>query len=478
MLMLANFYTFSKRKNSTKQPTGTGTELSIRLKEDTSIHNPSIVLTGNVLTYNYVYISAFNRYYFVDDAIILTNGMTQYNLSEDVLASNKSAIGSTVAHILYSSTGYNANIVDSRIISEVRKKVTTEDFSMPLFDKDGCFIVSVINTIGGSTGAATQYVLNQSKLNDLILYLTSTDILSDLKNLVQKSIDTIISCIWVPIDYTAITTGDYNSLTQIDTIIFGDKDSNISSYRLKPNPVIAGQTSINIPWHYNDFRRQPPYTSLSMYIPFFGTTDLNAADFLSDDELDNNAFYLVYSIDIATGDVSLLIQNKSDLAYVKSINYSIAVNCPIAQISNQMQGAVASTGGAVGGLVATVASIATGNAPAAIGSGLATVLAAGNAALQYNARSTSIKGTTQGRSLSFNNNTLATTLIVFAMSQMTEDPDSANYIATKGRPVLQTHAISNHSGYVQCEEASVSIAGESTEMEEINSYLNGGFYYE
>ena len=60
----------------------------------------------------------------------------------------------------------------------------------------------------------------------------------------------------------------------------------------------------------------------------------------------------------------------------------------------------------------------------------------------------------------------------------TEDPDDANYIARFGRPVALTHAINNHSGYVQCENASVDIAGDNYERDSINAYLNSGFYYE
>ena len=60
----------------------------------------------------------------------------------------------------------------------------------------------------------------------------------------------------------------------------------------------------------------------------------------------------------------------------------------------------------------------------------------------------------------------------------TEDCDNANYIAQKGRPVALTHAISNHSGYVQCDGASVSITGDAWERDQINSYLNSGFFYE
>ena len=100
-------------------------------------------------------------------------------------------------------------------------------------------------------------------------------------------------------------------------------------------------------------------------------------------------------------------------------------------------------------------------------------MAAGNTALSFNQRAVSMKGGYSGRS-SFADTTYSLTVV----KTDTEDPDNASYIARWGRPVGVTHAISNHSGYVQCEGASVAIAGDNTEREVINNYLNTGFFYE
>ena len=49
---------------------------------------------------------------------------------------------------------------------------------------------------------------------------------------------------------------------------------------------------------------------------------------------------------------------------------------------------------------------------------------------------------------------------------------------TSGRPDMTERVISTCSGYVKCINASVPIAGMSTEKDEVNTYLNTGFYYE
>ena len=93
--------------------------------------------------------------------------------------------------------------------------------------------------------------------------------------------------------------------------------------------------------------------------------------------------------------------------------------------------------------------------------------------MQTAMRATSIKGGIQGRSAFYD-----TTLKLLIVQLDTEDPDDANYIATFGRPVGVTHAIRNHRGYVQSDNASVDIPGTAIEKDRVNQYLNTGFFYE
>ena len=72
--MTIEFFNFSKKKNSTKQPTtGSGTQYTgVELKDDCSILNPVIKVrvagipvptVAPVNTFNYAYIAKFQRYY-------------------------------------------------------------------------------------------------------------------------------------------------------------------------------------------------------------------------------------------------------------------------------------------------------------------------------------------------------------------------------------------------------------------------------
>ena len=69
--MQVNLYTFSKRENSTKQPTAsTATAFTCVLKDASGVLAPTIKLDptiGNPRSYNYAYIADFGRYYYVRD---------------------------------------------------------------------------------------------------------------------------------------------------------------------------------------------------------------------------------------------------------------------------------------------------------------------------------------------------------------------------------------------------------------------------
>lgn len=66
---------FSKRINSTKRPSG-GTTINVALKSPTSVITPTFRLTGFNTAWNYVQWG--NRYYFVDNIVILTNDIAEY----------------------------------------------------------------------------------------------------------------------------------------------------------------------------------------------------------------------------------------------------------------------------------------------------------------------------------------------------------------------------------------------------------------
>lgn len=75
-------------KTISNQTTFTGT-----LKSSCSVINPSVLINAeNLSAYNYCYIAAFNRYYFISDITSVRNGLWRIDCSVDVLMSYKNEI--------------------------------------------------------------------------------------------------------------------------------------------------------------------------------------------------------------------------------------------------------------------------------------------------------------------------------------------------------------------------------------------------
>lgn len=455
---------FSKRKNSTKQPTG-GTQLDVVWKEDTSIDAPSVILKGNNVNIDYAYIADWGKYYHVNAPILLTNGLTQYDLEEDVLATHKTGVAGTVAHIVRSSTGYDAMLVDSLLPVKTTKSIKKAVYDPGIFDGTGCFLLSITNVQSSANGFASSYVCDRNTLDNVASILMNMDITQMVIKSIYKPFECIISCTWLPIKISIA-----QAQCTAGNIFFGEYDSHISGYKLT-SPTISNIGNFSITPTYSDFRMTPPYTTYSLLLPFYGVVDLNASDIRN--MIASNSLSVGWYLDIASGDFTVGVFTAGGVIG-QSFNYNIGVNCPIAQTSNNMTGTISSIGGTAGGILGAVASLAMGNAPGVIASGLGALTGAASVAMNYNSRSTSIKGGINGRAGA----ALGGEFVLAEYAMNTADPNNANYIAKWGRPVGVTHAISNHSGYVQCEDASIDIAGDAWEKEQINSYLNSGFYYE
>jgi len=466
--MKIHLYSFSKRKNSTKQPTGTHTELDVKWKEDTSINNPSFVYAGNIYTYtcNYVYIPDWSKYYWVTDIIMLANGLTQIDLQEDVLATNKTAIGNVVAQIAYSSTNYDIWKIDTRLAVKTTKTITAEADASGIFDSSGCYVLAVSNVVSG-TSLVTYYAITQTQLKNFMTSVcTDTNLKTAVQNYCTDVWDAIISCVWVPLSYSEIPGTAGQTVTIANNVATGATGKIISN-----PPTRASSITLNIPWTYTDFRRNSPYTMLNAWLPGYGFISINASDLAQETSLKFN-----FMVDCMTGDCCCNIIDSVTSYIYQSISYNMGVSVPISRYTQNAQAFINNTCGFLGNATGLMASIpfAAIN-PGGVASGVVGTLASGaNLALAANSRDISTKGTLGGRAIIGN----GVDVKLYAYSMDTEDPDDVNYIAKWGRPVGLTEAISNHSGYVQCEDASIEMAGEMFERDEINAYLNSGFYYE
>ena len=114
MAITVILYSFTKRENSTKQPTAAGTSFTCTMIDDTSLMNPvfKLSIATNPIGNNYCYVSDFNRYYFITD-ISTHQNFWYVSCTCDVLASFKTEIGNGTHYVLRAASSYDGDISDT-----------------------------------------------------------------------------------------------------------------------------------------------------------------------------------------------------------------------------------------------------------------------------------------------------------------------------------------------------------------------------
>ena len=129
-------------KNKINKSLTSGVTLSGDLRNESNVVDPTIIVnTDNPTIYNYAYIPAFNRYYFITDYISLRTGIWQLNLKSDVLMSFKDSIlNSNVLVNKTESVGKNNYLSGSNWVSNCKAKTDILTFSQGLLN-DGQYIL-------------------------------------------------------------------------------------------------------------------------------------------------------------------------------------------------------------------------------------------------------------------------------------------------------------------------------------------------
>lgn len=473
--MNATFYSFSKKRNSTKVPDVSGDTISVLLKDGCSMNHPSLRLhNDHSFPPNWNYCSFMDRFYFIDDIVSIHADLIQVNMSIDPMATYKASIGSETAFILY-DTSANTEIVDTRLALEASATVSKTSASFGNVTSSGG---TYLLTVTGQTAVDT-FALTRSQM-DLLLSDISTwtdDIFNaDVFDTVDMSLEDIFKngfkrfcALFKQFSATGSIPENIRSCVHVPWSISADniKDLYLGNYDTGYNFGVVTGTMLftagaNIPWQFSDWRRRAPYTQVYVYLPYVGIIQLSA-DNLSD------ATYLsaTYCIAKRDGTLTVTLQADGDTIGVYSGDSSASVPVGISNVSgNRVAGSVISSIASLGAAVAI-----KGAAGAIYG---ATSIANSGIELANSIipNQTAIGGY-GGESASANNFEFE----IFTVSHDTNvEPSSIS--ATVGTPTMAQKRISSISGYCQCANASIQIAASSEEIDMINAYLNGGFFYE
>ncbi len=466
-MFTVNLYTFTKKVDSTKQPTGTGTQYSCNILSPADIVAPVVEITASadLTAYNYAYIAAFHRYYWIE-GITFDKGIWNLSLACDVLATYKTQIGGESLYVLRAASSYDGEIQDNYypITGDIDYSSQAESPFPGYTYATGCYVLNIMGT--ASSGSSTLYQLTPDNFRKLIQELyTAIDgfQFGDMvKSVVQKfggnPTQLISGAMWFPMDFmdsgtdVPITIGSWTSSAAVGKLV-------TQPVKALPgfNPTIAAHPQVSIRGRYLNLA---PYSKYQLYIPTIGIIDLDTSQLMG-----INKIYVTRHVDAFTGGMTCIVETDPDS--VADPNHYLAVvngqwGVPIALNGNNNGGNV--LGGLISTLGAAAGAIVTGGASAIIGAataGIGTVAGAIGSATSSSSQGGSITAMLEPMRLD-------TTFY-----RVTPGDDTHN-----GRPLMQVKTISSLSGFVMVQKGDVPIPGTSAEAAQIKAYLEGGFFYE
>lgn len=282
-------------------------------KENGSLLTPFIILSTNnvsISSCNYCYIENINRYYFINDIIILDDNRLQLQLNIDVLYTYKNSIYSSSIKALVerSETYYdkfiyddllpfrnkldisiiNPTIIESftnaslnkyyYVVNALCNFTVTTDYNAS--NKYGDFPITTSDDLGYEKSCNT-WVLSPNRFFGLMQAIYNND---NLKTF-------IISAMITPFEFKndEMDTGEYS-------IVIGNKTlDNIKCRRLNEKGLTKELWHARYIMSFDNFMEKEPCSNYKIYIPFVGEVNI------SSDNLGGSATWLIYQFDFING---------------------------------------------------------------------------------------------------------------------------------------------------------------------------------
>lgn len=462
MSLTIELYNFAKRKNSTKVPDTSGTSFECTLKTPCSWYDPIFLLhdTGTP-TWNYA--SWGSWYYFVTDIIAQANDLFEIHCSLDPLATYRAEILATNAFVMY-DTAANSEISDGRLSTRTTASISAANATIGMLEVGQTILMGIVGD--NSTGI---YSVTESQAAELMKsarmanWLDSVglelgqatdlaglaDVLaSGMRQLIAsgKATDCIKSALLIP-----VSSSEFSGASE--TIHLGEYDTGISAKKISATAVAFESVTVSIPWQASDWRRNAPYHSIYLSLPYVGMMPLSPSELMGISSLTISVYVsqnggIIYEV-YPTGKTCLIGRFSGNCAS----NFMVgASNFTPMQAFTTISGAVATAATSLVHPMAGAAMLAgtmngSQQLPACVGS-------PGGGAL------------TSGY--------IITCWTVYHNTNV----EPATVSAAIGTPKMAVQAIGAVPGYVQTQAASVSAAAPDHILTAINSALDGGVFIE
>ena len=375
-------------------------------RQETNIINPSIIIEyAGDINFNYVYISTFNRYYFVNSITSVRTNLWRLEMSCDVLMTYKSTILNYNCYVSRNENEYNEDIEDTYLPLEYEKVVEVTN----LYDEretsnaGKVFLKGNYSVVCTTIYTGTAYEVQEREKSTVFRDIDGTrltvsnislgasnyrcsgviknNILKILNSLVDKTIGDdklasyIISLIAFPVSGNELIT----EVKAPSKLLLKDDDTSITVEQDDVNyptsgtiePFIANEFTI-LP-KYNNFLDYEPYTTYEIYLPFYGWLKLNSYQIL------NEHLVVTYIPQVDSEQCSIII-GKGDIIngckeVIAEVTCQLGIQIPINSTNlgqiNREKGAniLNSIVGSLSGVAMAGVGVATGNPLMAVAGG-------------------------------------------------------------------------------------------------------------
>ena len=506
-VVLVQLYTFEKKRNSTAQPTGTGTQIYGQGKEPLNVLAPSIAfkfplesggtggLIANPTAYNYAYIQAFGRYYWIT-GWTNTGPLWYASMSVDPLASHKTDIGSNRCYVYRAADEYDTNIPDT--VYPTKSVQTRYNVELPkIFTVDGAnyngdlpdsgyFVCNIVG-YGGVTAYAMRETSFKALLQEIYNDRFFDAILTEFGALEYPEAKVAVNPMqyitgvkWLPASVGSLVPWGFHSdanvdhAVQVGPVVVSPSvpGGTFDAYRLLSTNYTTYPITLSGYRHSQHSRgiwtEYAPYTSYELNYPPFGLIQLDPVEIAHYDTL-----YVRVTFDgkACTIMLDVFVKNAADTydkartLYRSTANASVDV--PVSGVLTPGYSNTQLSLAAASGIAGIAEGILSGSASGFVG-GLTKMYTGIGQAVAGKVPHVSTSGSF-GSAAALGG---TPSLYITHWELANED------VADKGRPLCQVKTLNTLPGYILADSDNITVECTMAELDEIKAAVSGGFFYE
>lgn len=433
----------------------------------------------SITDFNYCYIPSLDKYYYINNPILVTSELFRLELTEDVLMSLKTEFRELDAFVTRNEFTFDKLIKDDLTNFRWSKSVeivNVKGDASNLFSRDNQYSIMFTyltdTVIGGNTpyGPASSEPFNKST-NYLVLTSISAKNLSKLiyNDDTKRSFVKNMKVYPYSIRYSEYT----NTYFDIGTERVNISDFMVAGERYKAPIYLPEYLQIGYNYYYGrtnipsniDFLDYEPFSKYELWIPFHRWIEIDANYVL------NKLLEIRYVVDYDSGTSSVVVTSSGTVIYTNDVE--LGVDIPLSTTNQREANDKAlSMGLNTGiGLIGSALSMASLN-PIGVASGvLSASKVISSAVTGFNTNYVKANGMTSNSNLGYYNPYVPQLRI----TRNIPVGYNSDYFHLKGRPLYQVKTLSSLSGFTQIDDIHLeNIKAFQDEKDELYNLLKSG----